>query len=99
MYRFFSQITYASNVCRCFKVKFEMLASTIFLGVGIALRTKVSNNKYKSSITFNILHSHCLSFMHAVHHFEPPPVHLTIDEVLLDVEYSTPSTKDNDKRY
>ena len=30
--------------------------------------------------------------MHSAHHLEPPPVHLATDEVLLGVEYSTPST-------
>jgi len=32
------------------------------------------------------------SFMHPTHHIEPPPIYLAIDEVLLDVKYSTKST-------
>jgi len=30
--------------------------------------------------------------MHPPHHIEPPPIRLAIDEVLLNVEYSTLST-------
>jgi len=57
----------------------------------IYLQFKALNLKLPYNIHLP-LYFQCLSFIHLAHHIEPPLVHLAIDEKLLSVKYSTPST-------